>query len=374
MRVGILGGGQLGRMLAWAGIPMNIECVLFDPAPDACGQSLGKFINAPFTDEACLQAFADQLDVITVEFEHIPVTSLAWLSQRVPLYPPPLAVATAQDRLLEKQLFDRLEIPTAQYQAIDDQHTFMSYCAEKAAANAHSLIAKSRCAGYDGKGQVRIKADTNLTEAWAALAGKPLIVEETVDFLREVSLIAVRGKQGDTVFYPLCENTHANGILHCTKVRLNDPCQQQAQDYAKRVMDALDYVGVLTFEFFDCEAQLLANEIAPRVHNSGHWSIEGADSSQFENHVRAICGMPLGSTETRGPSAMINLIGEMPARDAVLAVEGAHWHDYGKAPRAGRKLGHITLRANNQQQFDERLAKLASTLDNTAAPVGVCKA
>jgi 5-(carboxyamino)imidazole ribonucleotide synthase len=369
MKVGILGAGQLGRMLALAGIPLNVEFVLLDPAKDACGQLLGEFINAPFDDESHLQEFVSKVDVVTIEFEHISVQSLEWLKQRVPVYPSPVAVATAQDRLLEKQMFARLGIPTAEYQAIDQEQTFIDYCSSK----NQPMIAKSRRAGYDGKGQVRLKPDSDYRAAWEELAGVPVIVEDMIDFDREVSMIAVRDRNGKTAFYPLCENTHDSGILHCTKVRLNDPMQQQAEDYIQRVMDEFDYVGVLTFEYFNCGDQLIANEIAPRVHNSGHWSIEGADSSQFENHVRAICGMPLGSTETRGPAAMINLIGKMPPRDTVLAVEGAHWHDYGKEPREGRKLGHITLRANDQQQFDERLAKLESLLKGISPPVGVCK-
>ncbi len=368
MKVGILGAGQLGRMLALAGIPMNIEFVLFDPARDACGQSLGEFINAPFDDAAQLQAFADKVDVITVEFEHIPIQSLHWLNQRTPVYPPPPAVAIAQDRLLEKQMFGTLAIPTAAYQAIDNEQNFIDHCA----AQSQPMIAKSRRAGYDGKGQARIYADTDYKAVWTALAGVPLIVEDKIDFDREISIIAVRSKSADTVFYPLCENTHLDGILHCTQVKLDDPLQQQAQDYAKRVMDALDYVGVLTFEYFDCAGQLMANEVAPRVHNSGHWSIEGADSSQFENHLRAICGMPLGSTSTRGLAAMVNLIGEMPPLDAVLSIAGAHWHDYGKQARAARKLGHITLRANEQATFDEGLAKLQNQLGSHFA-VNLCK-
>jgi len=369
MKVGILGAGQLGRMLALAGIPMNIEFVLLDPAQDACGQSLGEFINAPFDDETRLQELVDKVDVVTVEFEHISVKSLEWLNKRMPVYPPPVAVATAQDRLLEKQMFARLDIPTADYKAIDQEQEFIDYCSSK----SQPMIAKTRHAGYDGKGQVRINADTDHKAAWKELAGAPMIIEDKINFDREISIIAVRDRNGKTVFYPVSENTHSGGILHCTKVRLNDPMQSQAEDYIKRVMDELDYVGVLTFEYFNCGDQLVANEIAPRVHNSGHWSIEGADSSQFENHIRAICGMPLGSTETRGPAAMVNLIGEMPPRDAVLGVEGAHWHDYGKEPRAGRKLGHITLRANDQKEFEERLTKLENVLAGTSAPVGVCK-
>jgi 5-(carboxyamino)imidazole ribonucleotide synthase len=369
MKVGVLGAGQLGRMLALAGIPMNVEFVLLDPAKDACGQLLGEFINAPFDDETALQKFVDQVDVVTVEFEHISVKSLEWLGQRVPVYPPPVAVATAQDRLLEKQMFARLGIPTADYKAIDQMDEFIAYCSSR----SQQLIAKSRRAGYDGKGQARINADTDLRAAWQELAGVAIIVEDMIDFDREVSIIAVRDRNGETRFYPLCENTHTGGILHCTKVRLNDPMQQQAEDYIQRVMDELDYVGVLTFEYFNCGDQLIANEFAPRVHNSGHWTIEGADTSQFENHVRAICGLSLGSTETLGPVAMINIVGEMPPRDAVLAVEGAHWHDYGKESRAGRKLGHITLRANNQQQLDEQLTRIEDLLAGTSAPVGASK-
>lgn len=369
MKVGILGAGQLGRMLALSGIPLGVEFVLFDPATDACGQSLGKFINAPFDDETQLKVFADGVDVITMEFEHIPTRSLEWLAQRVPVFPTPIAVATAQDRLLEKQMFARLGIRTADYKAIDSQQGFTDFCS----SNQKAMIAKSRHAGYDGKGQVRINADTDLHTAWQELAGVPMIIEDMVDFDREVSIIAVRNKRGKTAFYPLSENSHCDGILHCTRVRENDPLQAQAEDYVQRVMQELDYVGVLTFEFFDCKGQLMANEIAPRVHNSGHWSIEGADCSQFENHLRAICDMPLGSTAARGPCAMINLIGDMPPRDAVISIPGAHWHDYGKQPRAGRKLGHITLCAVTQQQFDERLALLETSLQGTGAPVSICK-
>lgn len=266
MKVGILGAGQLGRMLALAGIPMNLEFVLFDPAKDACGQSLGEFINAEFDDETALRGFADKVDLVTVEFEHIPVHSLDWLQQRVPVFPPPVSVAIAQDRLLEKRMFEKLTIPTATYQAIDNEQDFINYCS----TSKQALIAKSRHAGYDGKGQVRINTGTDLKQAWQELAGVPLIVEDKVCFDREVSIITARNTHGDTVFYPLAENTHTGGILHCTKVRDNDPAQQQAEEYAKRVMHELDYVGVLTFEFFDCNGQLMANEIAPRVHNSGH--------------------------------------------------------------------------------------------------------
>jgi len=369
MKVGILGAGQLGRMLALAGIPMNVEFVLSDPVKDACGNKLGEFINGSFDDESVLQALVDKVDVVTVESENISVKSLQWLNERVPVYPSPVAVATAQDRLLEKQMFAKLGIPVTNYQAIEQAQAFMDYCS----SNTQPMIAKSRREGYDGKGQVRINAGTDLKAAWEALAGVPVVVEDMVNFDREISIIAARDKHGETVFYPICENTHADGILRCTKARLNDPMQSLAQDYIKRVMDELDYVGVLTFEFFNCGDELIANEIAPRVHNSGHWSIEGVDSSQFENHIRAICGFPLGSTETRGPVAMINVIGEMPPRDAVLSVDGAHWHDYGKQPRSGRKLGHITLRANNQQQFDERLAKLENLFADKLTPFGECK-
>jgi len=339
MKVGILGAGQLGRMLALAGMPLGVDFVLYDSSPDACAANLGKFICAGFDDERQLIEFAKQVDVVTLEWENIPLTVLDTIAPHVPIYPNPRAVQIAQERLNEKTLFTRLGIPTPTYYAIESADEL------KAAAIQHAdhLMIKSRRLGYDGKGQARLSHADDAGDIWTDLGGVPLIAEQFIRFTREVSIIAVRNPDGEVRYYPLAENVHHNGILVQSRAIVNDPLQKTAEDYVTRILNELDYVGVLAFEFFDCDGKLFANEIAPRVHNSGHWSIEGAVTSQFENHVRAILNWPLGNTTTRVDAVMYNLIGAMPDRRQVLQIPGAHLHDYGKAPRPGRKLGHITL-------------------------------
>ncbi|MGD8999160.1 MAG: 5-(carboxyamino)imidazole ribonucleotide synthase [Granulosicoccaceae bacterium] len=368
MKVGVLGAGQLGRMLALAGIPLGVEFVFYDSAENVCTKHLGDFVQGSFDDFDKLATFIDGVDVVTVEFEHIPVASLEWLARRVPVRPAPGVVAIAQDRLLEKQMFTKLGIPTPAYTAIDDEQQMIEACS----AISATRLAKSRRAGYDGKGQQLISVDTDAAQAWQNIGAVPLIIEEHVSFQREISMIAVRNVSGETRFYPVSENTHKGGILHCTRARPNDPMQAQAEDLAQRVLDELDYVGVLAFELFDCNGTLMANEIAPRVHNSGHWTIEGAETSQFENHLRAILDLPPGSTQPRCAAAMLNLIGEMPDREAVLSVAGAAYHDYGKSARPGRKLGHITLTAANEAELDKRIVELGTMLGETDIPSSVC--
>ena len=314
--VGVIGGGQLGRMLALAGIPLGLSFRFLDPAPDASAGEIGELLVGAYDDPALLDRLADGAAAVTYEFENVPVGA----AQRVGAVPAAAALEASQDRLVEKRLFRRLGIPTAR---IDDE------------VEAFPAILKTRRLGYDGKGQ-RL-----LSGPWTgAVPGH--VLEERVPFDRELSLLAVRGRNGETRFWPLVENVHEDGILRSSRAPALDAPQAAAEEYGRRLLDQLGYVGVLALELFEVGGRLLANELAPRVHNSGHWTIEGAATSQFENHLRAILGLPLGSTASR-PALLRNLIGTAPAAHAVLAVPGAHLHLYGKQPRPGRKLGHVTL-------------------------------
>lgn len=352
-RIGILGAGQLGRMLALAGYPLGLEFRFLDPAPDSPSRHLGEFICAPYDDEAALAQFIEGLDLVTFEFENVPARVLAYLEAHLPTFPPRQALATGQDRLAEKTLFRELGIETSPFATVDTREDLEAAVAEIGLP----AILKTRRLGYDGKGQFRIRARGDLDDAWKALGGVPLILEGFVDFDRELSIIAVRGRNGETVFYPLTENHHEGGILrrsHAPAPRLDPELQDTAERYAALVLDRLAYTGVLAIELFQRGDELLANELAPRVHNSGHWTIEGAETSQFENHLRAICGFPLGDTTPRGESTMLNLIGSIPAPESILAIPGAHLHLYGKAPRPGRKLGHLTIVGPRFQLPDAR--------------------
>jgi len=345
MRIGVLGGGQLGRMLALAGYPLGLEFVFYDHNPQACAAALGTLVLGEFDDTEKLTAFAQQVDLVTVEFENIPLAALEHVAQFVPVYPGPRAVSAAQDRLDEKQLFQSLGIPTPEFYTADNAESL----ADTLASHNDTLIVKSRRFGYDGKGQLVLDSATAASKAWETLGGVPLIAEQRMQFQREVSIIVVRSRSGETGFYPLTENLHKQGILRRSQVSVHDPLQAMAEDYAQRVLAELDYVGVLAFEFFDCNGELVANEIAPRVHNSGHWTIEGAATSQFENHLRAILDWPLGDTSVRARCVMYNVIGEMPDPASLLKVPDIHLHYYGKAPRPGRKLGHITLWGSTEE-------------------------
>lgn len=343
MKVGILGGGQLARMLCLAGLPLGLEFRILDPAPDACAAPVAAHIMAAYDDIEGLTRFADGLDVVTYEFENVPEGTAAWLNARVPVYPPPVALQKSQDRLIEKTFLQSLGVPTAPFAAVSSRGEFN----EAVAHLGLPAVLKTRRMGYDGKGQYVLRASEDITQAGDALPGRELILEGFVPFERELSLLAVRGKTGDIRFYPLVENQHQDGILHISKAPAPDltpALQQQAERYARLVLESVDYVGVLTIEFFQVGARLTANETAPRVHNSGHWTIEGAQTSQFENHLRAVCGLPLGATDALGTSAMQNFIGELPDTNTILALPGAHLHLYGKHPRPGRKLGHVTYR------------------------------
>lgn len=354
MIVGIVGGGQLARMLGLAGYPLGLRFNFLDPNPDACAGHLGGHITAEYSDHAAVHRLADASHVVTFEFENVPAQTMAGLAERVPTYPSADALAVAQDRLREKTLFRERGIPTPEFAPVDSAQAL-----ESALGNVGlPAILKTRTLGYDGKGQVVLRDRTEAAAAWARLGGVPCILEKMVPFQRELSIIAVRGRDGEIAFYPVTENEHRGGILHLSRCRSRDPMQAQAEEFARRLVESLQYVGVLALELFQVGERLLANEIAPRVHNSGHWTIEGAVTSQFENHLRAILGFPLGDTTARGEAAMINLVGQMPELDKLLAVEGAHVHVYGKESRPGRKLGHVTLCMADETSLESTLRKV----------------
>lgn len=348
MRIGIVGGGQLARMLALAGIPLGIRFSVYDPAPDACASTVADLVNGDFDDLAALKAFAKQCDLVTFDFENVSAPALAELASRCPVRPPPLALSTSQDRLKEKALFAALGVPVAPHCAIPG---------DIPADFRFPAILKTTRFGYDGKGQIGVSSRDALDAAHAALRDVPCVLESKVAFERELSIIAVRSLSGDVRCYPLTENVHANGVLALSlaPARVTAALQKQAETIAVRVADALEYVGAFAIEFFDVGGQLVANEMAPRVHNSGHWTIEGAVTSQFENHIRAIAGLPTGDCSARGVSCMLNWVGALPDRATALAIPGAHWHDYGKQPRSGRKVGHMTVVAEHPAQLFERV-------------------
>jgi len=371
--IGILGGGQLGYMLALAGYPLGLHFRFLDPSPEAPVGRIATRITAQFTDRSALKKFAAGLELVTYEFENVPVETARFLAERVPVLPPPAALEAAQDRLNEKRLFQKLGIATTEFAAVAGREA-LDGAVQQIGLPA---ILKTCRMGYDGKGQWILRNAEDVSKAErelpatdaAARKGKgtdrtvqaPFVLERLVPFARELSVLAVRGRTGETAVYPLVENHHRAGILRLSLApapQLEAAIQQAAEDAARRVFDALQYVGVLAIEFFEHEGRLLANEMAPRVHNSGHWTIEGAVTSQFENHLRAVVGLPLGSTHAIGCSAMLNLIGEVPDSAEVLAVRNAHLHLYGKSARAGRKLGHVTLRASSPEQLASRLAEL----------------
>jgi 5-(carboxyamino)imidazole ribonucleotide synthase len=359
--VGVLGGGQLGRMLALAGYPLGLRFRFLDPNPESPAGQLAERVGEHFDSPAAAACFAPGLSVATYEFENVPV-ELAWaLAQRVPVYPPPAALEASQDRLTEKLLFQRLGLPTAPFSAVGSSAELDRSLREIGLP----AVLKSRRFGYDGKGQVVIRGPGDAARAWDVLGGVPLLLEGFVAFEREVSQLAVRGRDGGLAFYPLVENHHEHGILSLTLAPapgVTADLQERAADLTRRVLEALDYVGVLAIEFFQQGERLIANEMAPRVHNSGHWTIEGAQTSQFENHLHAVLGWPLGAAAALGPCAMVNLIGTPPEAPAVLAVPGAHLHLYGKSPRPGRKVGHVTVRAATSEKVRERVEQVRALL------------
>ncbi|WP_144815573.1 5-(carboxyamino)imidazole ribonucleotide synthase [Aerolutibacter ruishenii] len=373
--VGILGGGQLARMMALAGAPLGLRFLVMDSVADACAGQFAPMVVGDYTDESALAEFASRVDVATFDFENVPAESAQWLTSRVPVFPNPRALATAQDRLAEKTLFRDLGIPVPPFAVIDTREQLDAAVAEIGTP----CILKTRRLGYDGKGQFRIKSPADIAAAWDALGAQAakvgLILEGFVAFERELSVVAVRGRDGEFRAWPLTENWHVDGVLSASlaPATVDDAMAATAISHARKLAEALDYVGVLALELFCRDGELLANELAPRVHNSGHWTIEGSETSQFQNHLRAVLGLPLGDTRMVGQACMLNWIGAMPDANAVLREPGGHWHDYGKQPREGRKVGHATLRADSAQELIAVLERAGVALgrETQVAPVVV---
>ncbi|WP_043309670.1 5-(carboxyamino)imidazole ribonucleotide synthase [Pseudomonas sp. ML96] len=358
MKIGVIGGGQLGRMMALAGTPLGMHFSFLDPAADACAQALGEHILGDYDDQEQLRRLADQVDLVTFEFESVPAETVAFLSQFVPVYPSAESLRIARDRWFEKSMFKDLGIPTPAFADIQSQADLDA----AVASIGLPAVMKTRTLGYDGKGQKVLRKAEDVVGAFAELGSVPCILEGFVPFTGEVSLVAVRARDGETRFYPLVHNRHDSGVLALSIASTAHPLQALAEDYVGRVLKQLDYVGVLAFEFFEVDGGLKANEIAPRVHNSGHWTIEGAECSQFENHLRAVAGLPLGSTAKVGESAMLNFLGEVPEVSKVVAIEDCHLHHYGKAFKAGRKVGHATLRSKDMVSLKARIAEVEALI------------
>ncbi|MGN6313617.1 MAG: 5-(carboxyamino)imidazole ribonucleotide synthase [Rhodanobacteraceae bacterium] len=360
--VGILGGGQLARMLVRAGAPLGVRFVVVDGAAEACAGQVAPLIRADWRDFDALEKFARQVDVATFDFENVPAETAKWLAERTQVFPNPRALSTAQDRLAEKTLFRECGLGTPAFAKVDTREDLDAALREVGAP----AILKTRRLGYDGKGQFRLRSIADADAAWQALGANAhgLILEAFVPFECEVSVVAVRGRGGDFRTWPLTRNWHSEGILSASLAPANiDPrLQAHAFELARVLAEKLDYVGVFALELFVHQGKLLGNEMAPRVHNSGHWTIEGALTSQFENHVRAVLGLPLGDTAALGRSCMLNWIGELPDANAILRESDAHWHDYGKSPRAGRKVGHATLRARDDQSLAAALQRVGAAL------------
>ncbi|WP_240097091.1 5-(carboxyamino)imidazole ribonucleotide synthase [Thermomonas flagellata] len=371
--VGILGGGQLARMLALAGAPLGLRFLVLDSAADACAGQFAPMVVGDYTDPAALADFAARIDVATFDFENVPAESAQWLTGQVPVFPNPRALAVAQDRLAEKTLFRELGIPVPPFADVPDRAALDA----AVAALGTPCILKTRRLGYDGKGQFRIKTPADVDAAWDALGAQAatvgLILEGFVAFQRELSVLAVRGRDGQFRAWPLTENWHVEGVLSASlaPAPVDAALEAAALAHARTLAEALGYVGVFALELFCRDGALLANEMAPRVHNSGHWTIEGSETSQFQNHLRAVLGLPLGDTRMRGHACMLNWVGTLPDPRPVLAEPGGHWHDYGKPPRAGRKVGHATVRADSPQELAAALRRIGDALGRQAqvAPV-----
>jgi 5-(carboxyamino)imidazole ribonucleotide synthase len=355
--IGVLGGGQLGRMLALAGLPLGLRFRFLDPVADSPARDVGELVVGEFTDPAAVARFAAGLDAATFEFENVPLEAARAVAARVPMYPPLAALEAGQDRLHEKELFRRSGLAVHDYAPASSE-------AELAGAVSRlglPLVAKTRRMGYDGKGQMVLRTPADAAACWQRLGGVPLLVERLVEFRRELSVIACRDRAGRIEFYPLTQNVHEQGILRTSRAPAPDvpgAVEAAAAGHVRTLMDALGYVGVLAVELFDTGSALLANEMAPRVHNTGHWTIDAAATSQFENHCRAIAGLPLGPAGPVRPAVMVNLIGHLPDPATVLAIPGARLHLYGKAVRPGRKVGHVTITGREGPELEEAAGRV----------------
>ena len=357
--LGILGGGQLARMLALAGASLGQRFLVVDSSAEACAGQFAPLVQADWRDFDALQDFARRVDVATFDFENVPATTAHWLSARTRVHPNVASLEVAQDRYTEKTLFRSIGLDTPDFETVDGLDDLI------AAADRLGLPAllKTRRLGYDGKGQFLLRDRGDIDEAWESLGGSALILEAFIAFEREVSVISVRSTTGEFRHYPLTRNWHASGILSASMAPIGDNVlEHRAVAHARALAERLDYVGVFALELFVHGDRLLGNEMAPRVHNSGHWTIEGASCSQFENHVRAVLGMPLGDTSALGYSVMLNWIGELPDANAILSEPRAHWHDYGKSPRDGRKVGHATLCGDDPHELADRLQRVGRSL------------
>ena len=358
MKIGILGGGQLGRMMVLAGYPLGLSFRVLGDALDCPGGQVAEAVVGALDDPAVLDRFADGLDAVTYEWENVPAVTAAHVARRVPrFFPPPPALEVTQDRLSQKRLFVETGVPTTPFEAVASRDE-LAQALERVGVPS---VLKVRRGAYDGRGQAVLRAAADADAGWERLQGAPAILERFVDFERELSVIAVRARGGDVACYPLMENLHRDGILRVTQApapSVDAALQGAAEDAARRLLAAFDYTGVLTVELFQRGGDLLANEMATRVHNTGHWTIEGAATSQFENHLRAGLDLPLGRATALGTSAMVNLIGTVPDRSALLAVPGVRLHLYGKTPAPGRKLGHVTVRAESADALAEPLARV----------------
>ncbi|BCW97930.1 MAG: N5-carboxyaminoimidazole ribonucleotide synthase [Armatimonadota bacterium] len=355
--VGILGGGQLARMLALAGIPLGLRFVFASPQPGECAFELGRAVVADWRSLESEPGVLEEADVVTWEFENISLRALRRLQKILPVFPSPEILAVKQDRLREKEVFRSLGIPTADFVPVDT----IEDASRAFEILGNPLVLKTRSHGYDGKGQVVAKDFVDLEQAVSR--GGHLLAEQFVQFDRELSVVGVRTTDGCHSFYPVTENIHREGILRVSRCRPDDPKWGEATEYTRRLMDYFGYTGVLAIEFFEKDGGLLANEFSPRVHNTGHWTIEGAETSQFENHLRAVVGWEPGSTAPVASAAMVNCIGHLPAPEDVARIPGAHLHIYGKAIRPRRKVGHVTVRAESQAVLEERLQAVGRLLN-----------
>ena len=360
MIIGVIGAGQLGMMLGESAKELGCDCIFLDPNKNSPAKKIGEVLNYEFNDLEAIKKLSSQCDVITYEFENVPVKSINFIDPRK-VYPPSNALETTQDRLKEKHLFDSLEIPVAKYSKVDS----FSDLLDATDSLGYQFLIKTRSFGYDGKGQFLIKDESDIQKAWDQLGNQPLIAEKKIKFDREISIIGARSLSGEIALYPLTKNNHVNGILRTSRsTDENAIVTKQAHDYLSCLLKKLNYVGVLALELFVKDDKGIANEYAPRVHNSGHWTIEGTETSQFENHLRAIMDMRLGDTSVNGFAGMENLIGCIPAEIKGLSGE-FFFHDYGKEERQGRKLGHVSIVTPKEEDREIKLKEIQRIISQT---------